>query len=65
MNKDPQHAGYVAYTDAAVVSLFLNNRNAICFGPGNLEQGHTIDEWAFIDEIEKCAEIFKHLACNH
>ncbi|MCL2580413.1 MAG: M20 family metallopeptidase [Oscillospiraceae bacterium] len=58
LGKDPAHAGYVAYTDAATVSLFTGNQNAICFGPGNLEQGHTLDEWAPVDEIEKCAEIF-------
>ena len=62
MGKDPVHAGYVAYTDAAVVSLLTGNENAICFGPGSLEQGHTLDEWAPIAEIEKCAEIFFELA---
>ena len=62
MGKDPTHAGYVAYTDAATVSLFTGNRTAICFGPGNLEQGHTIDEWATVEEIEQCAEIFLALA---
>ena len=64
IGKDPAHAGYVAYTDAAVVSLVTGNENAICFGPGSLEQGHTIDEWAFVEEVEKCAEIFFELAMS-
>lgn len=62
MGKDPIHSGYVAYTDAAVVSLLTGNKTSICFGPGNLEQGHTLDEWAPVEEIEKCAEIFFELA---
>jgi len=62
MGTQPAHAGYVAYTDAAVVSLLTGNQTSICFGPGNLEQGHTLDEWAPVDEIEKCAEIFYELA---
>lgn len=65
MNNDPVHKGYVAYTDAAVVSWQLNNKNAICFGPGNLEQAHEIDEWVSVEEIEKCAEIFKVLAIEN
>ena len=62
MGDDPVHAGYVAYTDAAVVSLLTGNENSICFGPGSLEQGHTLDEWASVEEVEKCAEIFFELA---
>ena len=64
MGKDPVHAGYVAYTDASVVSLLTGNENAVCFGPGNLEQGHTLDEWALVEEVEKCAEIFFELAMS-
>ena len=62
MGKDPIHAGYVAYTDAAVVSLMTGNETSICFGPGNLEQGHTLDEWVTVEEIGKCADIFFELA---
>jgi len=62
MGKDPVHAGYVAYTDAAVVSLLTGNKTSICFGPGSLEQGHTIDEWVPVNEIGKCADIFYELA---
>ncbi|MGQ9652307.1 MAG: M20 family metallopeptidase [Phycisphaerae bacterium] len=58
----PKILGYVAYTDAAVVSWLCGNRNAVLFGPGNLEQAHSIDEWAPADEIAQCAEIFKRCA---
>ena len=64
MGKDPVHAGYVAYTDAAVVSLLTGNETSICFGPGNLEQGHSLDEWVSVDEISKCADIFFELAMS-
>ncbi len=62
IGNEPRLGGYVAYTDAAVASWLLGNRNAVCFGPGNLEQAHSIDEWAETMEIERCAEIFKLLA---
>jgi len=62
MGEEPVHAGYVAYTDAAVVSLMTGNENAVCFGPASLEQGHTLDEWAPVGEIGKCADIFFELA---
>lgn len=65
MNKKPVQSGYVAYTDAAAITWKLGNKNAICFGPGNLEQAHTIDEWVNITEIEQCAEIFKVLAIEN
>jgi succinyl-diaminopimelate desuccinylase len=64
MGNEPVHSGYVAYTDAAVVSLMTGNETSICFGPGNLEQGHTLDEWAYVEEIEKCADIFFELALS-
>ncbi|PKM85483.1 MAG: hypothetical protein CVU86_01410 [Firmicutes bacterium HGW-Firmicutes-11] len=58
----PVQDGYVAYTDAAVTSWILGNKNAVCFGPGNLEQAHSIDEWASVKEIELCSEIFIDMA---
>lgn len=62
MINKPVQSGYVAYTDAAAITWKMGNENAVCFGPGNLEQAHTIDEWVDIVEIEKCAEIFTLLA---
>ncbi|MCL1982100.1 MAG: M20 family metallopeptidase [Clostridiales bacterium] len=62
MGKEPIHAGYVAYTDAAVVSLLTGNGTSVCFGPGDLRQGHAVDEWVYAEEIEKCADIFYTLA---
>ena len=64
MGAEPVHAGYVAYTDAAVVSLLTGNETSICFGPGSLEQGHTLDEWASIEETARCADIFFELAMS-
>jgi len=64
LGHEPTLAGYVAYTDAAVVSLLTSNQNSVCFGPGNLEQAHAVDEWTDISQIEHCAEIFKHLVCS-
>jgi len=65
IGKEPKQGGYVAYTDAAIVSWELGNKNAVCFGPGNLQQAHSLDEWIDIKEIELCGEIFKTLAINN
>ena len=62
--KAPPVDGYPAYTDAAVVSWKLRNRNSVLFGPASLKQAHTVDEWAYIEEIAACAEVFKDVAMS-
>lgn len=34
----------------------------VIFGPGSIDQAHTIDEWIEIDQLHKAAEIIYHLA---
>jgi succinyl-diaminopimelate desuccinylase len=62
--KDPNIAGFTAYTDAGLISLQMDHKNAVVFGPGNLQQAHSIDEWIDIDQLCLCAEIFTWLAAN-
>lgn len=48
-------AVFPAYTDASVVQARTGNRNCLVFGPGRLQQAHTIDEYVPIEQIEKAA----------
>ncbi len=47
--------GMTAWVDAA----FLNEAGvpAVCFGPGDTAQAHTVDEWIDVREISACAEV--------
>lgn len=50
---EPRIDAMSAWVDAA----FLNDSGvpAVCFGPGSIAQAHSDDEWAPLDEIERCA----------
>lgn len=52
--------GMTAWVDAA----YLNEAGVptVCFGPGSLEQAHTADEWACVDEIRSCANTLQRFA---
>ena len=49
--------GMTAWVDAAL----LNEAGipAVCFGPGSISKAHSADEWAPVDEIERCARILE------
>lgn len=53
-------AGMTAWVDAA----FLNEAGipAVCFGPGDIAQAHTADEWIDAGEIPLCAEGLERFA---
>jgi acetylornithine deacetylase/succinyl-diaminopimelate desuccinylase-like protein len=36
---------------------------AVVFGPGDIAQAHTCDEWVDLDEVERASEILYRLAC--
>jgi acetylornithine deacetylase len=57
---EPRVEGMTAWVDAAL----LNEAGvpAVCFGPGSIARAHTADEWAPIDEIERCARILERFA---
>jgi len=52
--------GMTAWVDAA----FLNEAGvpAVCYGPGSIEQAHTVDEWIDVDEIKVCARVLERFA---
>lgn len=47
-------------TDAATISW--SGVPAVIFGPGDIAQAHTCDEWAPLDEVEQAAEILYRAA---
>ncbi|MFN9720410.1 MAG: M20 family metallopeptidase [Planctomycetota bacterium] len=48
----------VAYgTDGAI---FTELRNMVIFGPGDIAQAHTDDEWISLEQLEKGAEVYHH-----
>ncbi len=52
--------GMTAWVDAA----FLNEAGvpAVCFGPGQIAQAHTADEWCSLAEVETCARVLETFA---
>ncbi len=49
-------------TDAATISF--SGIPAVVFGPGDIAQAHTNDEWVPLDEVEHAAEILFRLATS-
>ena len=47
-------------TDASY--LALAGMPAVVFGPGDIAQAHTSDEWVLLDEVEQACEILYRLA---
>ncbi len=56
----PAVAGMTAWVDAA----FLNEAGipAVCFGPGDIAQAHSADEWIDAAQIDACARILERFA---
>jgi len=52
--------GMTAWVDAA----FLNEAGipAVCYGPGDIAQAHSADEWIAVGEIERCADVLETFA---
>src|SRR5262249_37050889 len=54
--KGPHRVGAVPYgTDAS--TLAAAGVPAVVFGPGDIAQAHTCDEWVALDEVERAAEV--------
>jgi acetylornithine deacetylase len=57
---EPRVEGMSAWVDAA----FLNEAGipAVCYGPGDIAQAHTADEWVAADEVVTCAQVLESFA---
>ena len=49
-------------TDASTIALA--GVPAVVFGPGDIAQAHTKDEWVSLEEVEQASEILFRLACG-
>jgi acetylornithine deacetylase len=56
----PEVEGMTAWVDAA----FLNESGipAVCYGPGDIAQAHSADEWISVKEITRCADVLETFA---
>lgn len=56
----PRVVGMTAWVDAA----FLNEAGipAVCFGPGDIAQAHSADEWIDASQIGACADVLESFA---
>ena len=53
--RQTQPAGVVFFSDAAV--LASGGIPSVLFGPGNIAQAHTADEWVAVDQLDRGVEI--------
>ena len=53
--------GLPFWTDAALPGAFTDTP-AVVFGPGNIEQAHSNDEFVEIKQLEQAAEIYYEMA---
>ena len=54
--------GFPAYTDAAIISAMTGNQHCVLFGPGHLEQAHTVDEFVPVEEVETATAVLSRTA---
>ena len=60
VNRDPATRGVPYGTDAG--PLARAGIPSIVFGPGDIAQAHTKDEWVDLDEVRAAAEIYFRMA---
>ena len=36
----------------------LENKGTVVFGPGCIDQAHTVDEWVAIEQLEAATEVY-------
>jgi acetylornithine deacetylase len=56
----PSVQGMTAWVDAALLNE--SGTPAVCYGPGSIEQAHTVDEWIDTGEIVTCAAVLETFA---
>ena len=54
--------GFPAYTDASIISYMTGNPHCVLFGPGHLEQAHTIDEFISTKELLEAEKVLTEAA---
>ena len=52
---------FPGYTDTAVASGLLGNKNTLSYGPGSLKVAHQRDEFLELKDLEGCTKIYRRL----
>lgn len=60
----PERLGFLAYTDAAMLAVLTDNRQAVVFGPGSLSDAHTTDEKVALDQIVTATSVLEKTAIH-
>ncbi|MGE4284600.1 MAG: M20 family metallopeptidase [Clostridia bacterium] len=60
--KEAEFSGLPAYTDASIIAAKTGGKHCISFGPGNLAQAHTIDEYVPVEHLTLAANILTEVA---
>ena len=56
----PVVEGMTAWVDAALLNEI--GIPAVCYGPGDIAQAHSADEWVELAQIERCADVLESFA---
>ncbi len=60
--QEAEHLGFLAYTDAAMLAVLIDNPNSVVFGPGLLSDAHTTDEKIEISQLITATRILEATA---
>ena len=60
--KDAVYSGLPAYTDASIIAARTGSEHCISFGPGNLAQAHTIDEYVPVEHLDLAVDMLTEVA---
>jgi succinyl-diaminopimelate desuccinylase len=60
--QEAEHLGFLAYTDAAMLAVMIDNPNSVVFGPGLLSDAHTTDEKVEISQIVTARKVLEATA---
>lgn len=60
--KSAEYKGLPAYTDASIIAARTGSQHCITFGPGNLAQAHSVDEYIPVEHLDGAVDILTEAA---
>lgn len=61
LGEELEYTGFFGYTDAAVIAYMTGNAQCVVYGPGDLEQAHTRDEYIAIRDLHRAVAVYTAL----
>jgi acetylornithine deacetylase/succinyl-diaminopimelate desuccinylase-like protein len=61
LGRTPKQGGVAYGTDGAMIAPSLGADMVIC-GPGQLDQLHQPNEWAYVDQLDQAVSVYKGIA---